>query len=200
MKFAVSAYGIGLNIGGVNKMESNVHKWDAFYEKIPTYHHAPESYIAAAKFLESCTTVEDWGCGGGGFMKYRPDAIGVDGSDTPHARKRFVDLTTYTTTCEGIHIRHVFEHNYEWAKILKNALTSATKKIAITFFIPLAQTLFTSEIRNNATIGINVPDLRIAETEFKNILDRFTIANVQSVILENSATQYHTEQMIFITL
>lgn len=179
-------------------METNKNKWDKFYEKIPTHHHAQESYMRAAKFLQTCSKVEDWGVGHGGFLKYRPDAIGIDGSNTPFARKKYVDLTQYTSPCDGIHIRHVLEHNYEWKKIIENALKSAKKRIVVTFFIPMAVlTRLTEQLCDNNEIGINVPDLRISEYEFSELIKNHVvyIENIKS-----PETRYGWEQIVYIHL
>jgi hypothetical protein len=37
-----------------------------------------------------------------------------------------VDLAHYRSNVPGIFMRHILEHNYEWARILDNALASFT--------------------------------------------------------------------------
>src|SRR5262249_21544228 len=97
------------------------------------------TYRLGAKFLEDCAVVEDWGVGAGGFKRYRPDAIGIDGSKTPFADK-IVDLVSYRSNVDGIFIRHVLEHNYDWPRILDNPLHSA-KKVCVLFFVPFSTEL-----------------------------------------------------------
>jgi len=183
-------------------MESNVKKWDKWYENLTesrgafVYGETP-TYELAAKFLEDCETVEDWGCGAGGFLRFCDRAIGVDGSNTPHAQKKFIDLVNYTSESDGIHVRHVLEHNYEWKKILNNILKSARKKIVITMFIPLGDE--TKEIAHNKKHGVDVPDLLISKEEFMDIVKNYNITNIEFVTMD-TATGYNKEEIIYISL
>ena len=182
--------------------ESNVGKWDGWYKNLPdtpgSFQYGDTlTYELAAKFLEDCTEVEDWGVGGGGFLRYRPDAIGVDGSDTKFAQKKYIDLRKYTTNVEGVHIRHIFEHNYNWKDILENAVKSATKKLAITMFIPLI-TEDSKELAHNAQHGVDVPDMAINEKEFMNVITKMNPSNIHREIF-STATGYNKEEIIFIT-
>jgi len=63
--------------------------------------------------------------------------IGIDGSDTPFA-SRIADLRTYRSKAEGILIRHVLEHNYDWEAILAGAVESFQKKLCLILFTPFA--------------------------------------------------------------
>jgi hypothetical protein len=182
--------------------ESNVGKWDGWYKNLPD---TPSSfqygdtltYELAAIFLQDCNEVEDWGVGGGGFLRYRPDAIGVDGSDTKFAQKKYIDLRKYTTNVEGVHIRHIFEHNYNWKDILENAVKSATKKLAITMFIPLI-TEDSKELAHNAKYGVDVPDMAINEKEFMDVIVKMNPNNIHREIF-STETGYNKEEIIFIT-
>lgn len=171
-------------------MTSNVGKWDNWYRELGTTPSAfryseTETYKIAAKFLADCETIEDWGVGGGGFLNHCKRAIGVDGSNTPFAAKKYIDLCNYKTSCEGIHLRHVLEHNYEWEKILINALKSATKKIVITFFIPLNDG-DTIELAHNLEFGVDVPDLSISKNKFDSIISKYNIYNIDVDIVETN--------------
>jgi hypothetical protein len=156
-------------------VESNIHKWDNFFRSNKRFDKKPFvlSMDLGSKFLEDCKTVEDWGCGDGIFKFYRDDAIGVDGSDTPGANKKFIDLTDYITDCEGIFLKHVLEHNYGWKRIVHNMLTSFSKKICIVMFIPFGETEKT--IEQNYEHSWKVPNLIISKKEFKEILDQYKI-------------------------
>ena len=78
--------------------------------------------------LKDCKIIEDWGCGMGWFKQFvKSKYIGLDGSKTPHSDKK-VDLTKYKSSVDGIFMRHILEHNFEWEKILRNACQSFTKK------------------------------------------------------------------------
>lgn len=184
--------------------KSNLGKWDKWYselnpdDKPNAYKYSEtETYIIAAEFLKDCEVVEDWGVGAGGFLNHLPTAIGVDGSNTPFATKKYIDLCNYITECDGIHLRHVLEHNYEWHKILHNAMKSATKKICITFFIPLNET-DTIELAHNLKHGVDVPDLSISRDEFDAILDEYNPKSIDVDVLE-TATGYGIEIVCKIT-
>jgi hypothetical protein len=98
------------------------------------------TYQMAAAFLADVDTVEDWGCGAGGFKRFclAPTYRGIDGSRTPHADE-IVDLCAYRSTAEGILLRHVLEHNPRWLTMLDNALASFTRKLCLILFTPLSQ-------------------------------------------------------------
>lgn len=183
---------------------SNVGKWDNWYQDFKT-NNSPTSYKygetltyqVGADFLSDCATIEDWGVGGGGFLRFCPTAIGIDGSDTPFAQKKHVDLCKYESSVEGVHMRHVLEHNYEWEKVFTNALKSATKKMCLTLFIPLA-TGETQELAHNLPHGVDVPDLSISKEKFDKILEK---SKPKSVEIESfdTATGYNKEIVYKIT-
>lgn len=176
-------------------MESNVHKWDGWYNKLNNtlFYGKTVTYELGSKFLEDCKVVEDWGTGGGGFKSYRPDAIGVDGSNTPFADKKFIDLTDYISECDGIFMRHILEHNYEWQKILHNALKSARKKICLVMFIPFSD----FETKQLAYNSIKVPDLSISRYEFYDIIKQYPDFKYSAEEFKTD-TQYKYEQIIYI--
>ncbi len=119
-----------------------------------------KTYELGAEFLKDCRTIEDWGCGRGFFKQYvekmepvfipgsgfhKVQYTGIDmGVDSVQQPNPFADLQVPTLVHylsnpqpEGIFIRHVLEHNFEWNMILANALKSATKKIYIAIYTPL---------------------------------------------------------------
>src|SRR4030042_6592734 len=148
-------------------MESNVNKWNFWqWNPIRVFSNC-KSMDLGNKFLKDCKTVEDWGTGDGLFKFYRKDAVGVDGSNTPGADKKFIDLINYISDCEGIFIRHVFEHNFEWDKILFNSLKSATKKICIVMFIPFSD----NDTVENKSSPNGVPNLSISNKKFFKIIE-----------------------------
>ncbi len=101
--------------------KSNLGKWNDYYRDLSVDPKAAPrygdevTYLMAAAFLADIDTVEDWGCGRGGFRRFcvSPNYIGIDSSETPFADK-IVDLCTYRSTAPAILIRHVLEHNYNW--------------------------------------------------------------------------------------
>lgn len=122
---------------------SNVGKWDEHYANLTKSEPYGDvtTYVEAAEWMSNCRRIEDWGCGKGYFRQVLaeldPDIeyLGVDGSASPFADV-VTDLTTYTSTSEGILLRHVLEHDYDWRKILDNAIASFTKKLIIVLFTP----------------------------------------------------------------
>lgn len=178
------------------EMETNIHKWDNIFNKLnknPLFYGKTITYELGNEFLSDCNVVEDWGTGGGGFKSYRQNAIGVDGSNTPFADKKFIDLRNYISECDGIFMRHVLEHNYEWEKILHNVLKSAKKKICLIMFIPFSD----AKTKQLAFNSIGVPDLSISKYEFYNILKEYPEFTYRSEELKTD-TQYKYEQIIYI--
>ncbi len=115
-----------------------MNKWNDWYQKIDPKNASSFvygdtiTYELGYNFLKNCKSIEDWGCGTGGFKRFiqKNDDIkyiGIDGSITPFADIQ-QDLTIYKSKPEGIFMRHVLEHNYEWEKILNNACGSFQKK------------------------------------------------------------------------
>jgi hypothetical protein len=154
---------------------SNLGKWDDWYkglqpgqENIALYGEAL-TYRMAAAFLADAKDVEDWGCGKGGFRLFCQGRYkGVDGSHTPYA-DQIADLCTYRSSPEGILLRHVLEHNYDWEKILHSAIQSFRKKLCIVLFTPFA-TGATTEIAHNRHLGVDVPDLSLSQAEIERHL------------------------------
>lgn len=180
---------------------TNVGKWENHYQDLDakpdsTLYGNTITYQIAAEFLADCNSVEDWGVGTGGFLNYRPDAIGIDGSKTPFA-KTIADLAAYSSNVEGVHMRHVLEHNYDWQLVLRNALKSASKKICITNFIPFGEV--TKQIAHNLEVfGIDVPDMQLGRTEFESIIYEHNPSRVE-VLTYATETQYGEETVFLIT-
>jgi hypothetical protein len=184
-------------------LENNLNKWDDWYKNLddkPSEFHYGNTltYLKSAEFLEDCNEIEDWGVGAGGFLRFRPDAIGVDGSNTVFAKKPNTDLKIYKSNCECINMRHVLEHNYLWEEILKNILSSATRKITLVTFVPFSDNE-TKELAHNQKHGVDVPDLSLDRKKFFEIINSF---NPKSVISEKFETEtgYGQEEIFYITL
>lgn len=136
-------------------------KWDEWYKDADTMgsfaYGDTITYKLAADFLADMKEVEDWGCGTGGFKRlYKGKYTGIDGSDNPFVDK-VVDLQTYQSSVDGIMMRHVLEHNYNWKDILANAVSSFKKKYCLILFTPLLDE--TQEIAHNKKHGVDVPDI-----------------------------------------
>jgi hypothetical protein len=110
--------------------------------------------------MRDCPTVEDWGCGGGGLSEYiEPQRyVGVDSSETPFATVR-ADLATYDASADGIVLRHVLEHNEDWAAILDNAVHSFKRRLCIVLFTPIVNS--TRVLHREPEYG-NVPVIAFA--------------------------------------
>ena len=136
-------------------------RWDRWYKNVKeagSFRYGDTiTYRLAGEFMKDMREVEDWGCGTGGFRKfYSGKYIGVDGSANPFVDK-IADLRTYRSNVDGIVMRHVLEHNYDWERILRSALTSFKKKLCIIVFTPFAER--TGEIAHNKRFGVDVPDI-----------------------------------------
>jgi len=149
---------------------TNVGKWDRWYlglqERAP--YGDTESYQLGADWLAGCSIIQDWGCGKGWFAKFMSEDqtyIGVDGSHTPFANV-ITDLATYRSSTDGLFMRHVLEHNYEWVQILTNAVDSFTYRMALILFTPLEDE--TREITFAEDPG--VPDLALGRSQLEQII------------------------------
>ena len=117
--------------------------------------------------------------------------IGIDGSDTKHADVK-ADLTKYVSECEGLYMRHILEHNFEWKSILENACKSFTKKMVLVLFTPLVEKTTTICINS-----INVPDISFCKKDITDIFDKYDI-NYSMETIKNSATQYNIEYIFYL--
>ena len=149
-------------------------KWSKWYKDIsvnnPKLHKYGDTstYQIAADFLSDMEKIEDWGCGPGRFRKfYNGKYIGVDGTKNIFVDK-VKDLRKYKSNTDGIIMRHVLEHNYDWEKILKNAVKSFKKKFCLILFTPFAVT--THQIDFNEKIG--VPDIAFKKEDIEKCLDK----------------------------
>lgn len=123
------------------RIAQNTAKWDSIYRNLTEERLWGDetTYRLAAEYFADVDVVEDWGCGSGGFRHFcKTRYIGIDGSNTPFADK-IVDLCNYTSSADGILLRHVLEHNVEWEKILQNAVNSFRKKLCIILFTPFGR-------------------------------------------------------------
>ena len=179
-------------------------KWNEWYKDITSNdlgsfrYGNTITYELGYNFLQSCDKIEDWGCGTGGFKvlfnnntvnKY----IGVDGSKTPFANIK-TDLTSYNSNVDGIFMRHVLEHNYEWKLILENACKSFKQKMCLVLFTPFSDE--TKEIAHNLKHGVDVPDISFDKNELINIFERYNIK--YELITLNTQTGYDVEHIFYL--
>lgn len=151
-------------------------KWNEWYKDVSTesaFRYGDTlTYEKGFDFLKTCGTVEDWGCGTGGFKRFFKNSdvnyVGLDGSDTPFSDRK-VDLTLYTSQVDGVFMRHVLEHNYEWKSILMNALRSFGQKMCLVMFTPFSDE--TKEIAHNRGHGVDVPDISFRKEDLTDLFD-----------------------------
>jgi hypothetical protein len=152
--------------------KSMLGKWDEWYRKVgvagPFRYGDTITYSLAGEFMKDMTEVEDWGCGTGGFRPFfKGKYIGVDGSANPFVDK-IADLRDYRSRVEGIVMRHVLEHNYDWERVLRNALESFQNKLCIIIFTPFVER--TGEIAHNQKFGVDVPDIAFNKGQIEGAL------------------------------
>ncbi|MPZ20855.1 MAG: hypothetical protein GEV06_23545 [Luteitalea sp.] len=61
---------------------------------------------------------------------------GIDGTALPFCDE-VVDLVQYRSTVPGIFMRHLLEHNDDWARVLDNALASLTERMVLDLSSPV---------------------------------------------------------------
>jgi len=175
---------------------SNVGKWDSHYADVvePQPYGPSPSYELGAAFLAGCDTVEDWGCGLGWFRRFNRSAryVGVDGSASKFADV-VDDLVTRDTTVDGIFMRHVLEHNYDWQLLLDNALVSFTRRMVLVTFTPWTEQTPHEELRFEDAYG--VPTLAL---NHDLLINHFVGFDVDEVRVESPATFYGRETVFTI--
>lgn len=149
-------------------------RWDKWYKdvnKMGSFRYGnTASYQLAEDFLQGLD-VEDWGCGAGGFRRlHKGGYVGIDGTKNPFVDK-VVDLRHYRSRVDGINMRHVIEHNYDWRMVLENALASFNKRFCLTLFTPFQDE--TKEIVHNAKDGVDVPDMGFKQSDIEDYLKPF---------------------------
>jgi len=149
-------------------MMSNLNKWNRWYHDLsePQAYGNTRTYQIGADWLADCKVIEDWGCGKGWFSTFvGPEQVyvGVDGSKTPYATKQ-ADLVDYQSTCDGLFMRHVLEHDPRWEVILFNAMQSFLHRMCLVLFTPRNE-MGTTQIAWNDDPG--VPDLSLGRHEIE---------------------------------
>lgn len=123
---------------------SPIGAWDARHAHVqqPTAYGGQESYLACLDFFRGCQFVEDWGCGCGWFAHLvtsqgTPFIVrNIDGSESRFCDE-VADLRTHVGRGDGILLRHVLEHNHDWADVLRNAILSPVKRLAVVLYTPM---------------------------------------------------------------
>ncbi len=185
-----------------SKISSRLGLWDKTYQgdhPRMVYHDASTAKIAGQFLREKyILSVEDWGCGFGGFQKYigaHQSYRGIDGSHSQYASK-VVDLVEYTSSVDAIHMRHVLEHNPDWESILKNAIASFQKRMILTLFTPFqTKTRVLQRYENFNNTGVEMIDIGFCKEDLTAIF-----STVKWTLLENihTQTQYKVEHIYFL--
>jgi hypothetical protein len=91
--------------------------------------------------LETCDSIEDWGCGMAWGQRYALGRYkGIDGSpDAAKYADEICDLRDYRSQVDGIFMRHILEHNWDWQIILGNVMGSFRKRFTLILFTPFSQ-------------------------------------------------------------
>jgi len=160
----------------------------------PTTARVAGGYLNRAGIL----TVEDWGCGLGGFKHCIGGAqhyVGIDGSRSPYA-DLIVDLMQYTSSADAVHVRHVLEHNPGWAQILANALRSFRKRMVLTLFTPFQDaTRVIARYPNFNGSGVEMVDIGFAREDIVSAFGNATWFSVENI---RTDTQYGQEHVFFL--
>jgi hypothetical protein len=101
------------------------------------------------------------------------------------------DLTAYQSSTEGVFVRHVLEHNHDWAAILDRAVSSCTRRFALVLFVPPGDAL--RQVGFSRDVG--VPDLSLPAAEIEARLRPFH----RTRLVIRTATQYGEETCYFAT-
>jgi hypothetical protein len=170
--------------------DTKLENWN--YGTTPQFPYGDEtSYRKAIEFLDGPYIIEDWGCGTAWARKFvkRGRYIGIDGSWSMHC-DTVADLRKYRSSADAILIRHILEHNWEWRKILKNALASFQKKLCMVLF-----TQFGEETRSIGSTKENVPDISFRKEDLLEFLRPFHFTEEPL----QTATQYGIEHIFYVT-
>ena len=176
--------------------------WNKTYEgDLPQMvYHDPSTAKAAGQFLNQhdIVSVEDWGCGFGGFQEYigsHQNYIGLDGSQTQYAAK-IVDLENYMSSVDAIHMRHVLEHNPAWLAILKNAVNSFKKRMVLTIFTPFqAETSILRRYSNFNNTGVEMVDIGFLKSDLTDMFESVKWTSIENI---KTRTQYDVEHIFFL--
>ncbi|HVO10128.1 MAG TPA: galactosyltransferase-related protein [Vicinamibacteria bacterium] len=174
--------------------QSSAGRWDALHQGVrePWPYGDPTTYLRGAAFLQGLA-VEDWGCGPGWFRGCVDGPFrGVDGSRTP-AVDAVVDLCEYTSCTPGLFMRHVLEHNQDWQRILRNAVSSFTGRMVLVIFTPFAphtRVLCNREYRP----GLFIPEISFARRDLLREIEPFLVGE-ESLRTE---TQYGIEHVFYL--
>lgn len=169
-------------------------KWDYKAITEPSRYGDEATYVKAGAWLDGCgPVVEDWGCGTGYARKcfIKSKYVGVDGSWSKFSDV-VADLRIHRSSCDGILLRHVLEHDYDWLLILENAVKSFKRRMAIAFFIPPEPFTRVHSIEENG-----VPNLVIGREGIARALRGLAVREEVVTGLEHTYP-YHEELVLYV--
>ncbi|MCK9351244.1 MAG: glycosyltransferase domain-containing protein [Candidatus Paceibacterota bacterium] len=177
--------------------DSMLGKWDRWYKNVGDMgafrYGDTVTYGMAADFMADIEEVEDWGCGTGGFKRfYKGKYVGVDGSANKFVDK-VADLRVYRTNVDGIVMRHVLEHNYDWKPVLENAVASFNKKLCLIIFTPFSDA--TKQVAHNKKYGVDVPDISFSKKDIEGCFAGLNFRREENI---KTKTGYGVEHIYFI--
>jgi hypothetical protein len=201
----ILAPGSGVNLRPWNEMVEPEHqgifRWYSpemvgawKYETLDRFQYGDNmSYRKGIAFLDGHGTVEDWGCGFAHARTFliRSHYVGIDGSS--RLADKIVDLREYTSDADCIFMRHVLEHNLDWKKILKNAVASFRRRMALIIFTPFAEDTRVIATSTSVT-SVPVPDIAFRREDLTHFFEHLRFSEET---LETD-TQYGAEHVFYI--
>lgn len=166
------------------------------YGAIPQFPYGEEtSYRKAIEFLDGPWVIEDWACGTAWARRFvkRGRYIGIDGSWSLHC-DLIADLRTYRSSADAILMRHLLEHNWEWEKILENALSSFQKKFSLVLFTPFSDQTHPIQMSKVGGGDATVPDLSFRKQDLLDVIGSLPFEEESF----KSDTQYGAEHIFYV--
>ena len=167
---------------------TNLGKWQSLYQDSTPFPFGSDStYRIGAEFLAGCRTIDDWGCGTqwfrGVMQGLNPETriTGLDGS--AGYCDQIVDLREYVPAelPDGLILRHVLEHNFDWRIILNRALKSFTHRMILILCTPTVEQE-TLLYEHSFPEGVSCPYLSLPQSELEQILASYGLSFHQETI------------------
>jgi glycosyltransferase involved in cell wall biosynthesis len=124
------------------------------------------TYKRGAAYLSGVGRVEDWGCGSAYFRRFIPAGcyLGID-RDPAACCDLAADLAGYTSTTDGVFLRHVLEHDARWRTILSNALASFRRRMVLVVSTPFVRATTEHDPLQGPTAGALCPEIHFCRTD-----------------------------------
>jgi glycosyltransferase involved in cell wall biosynthesis len=139
---------------------------DAGHKARPRRAGCDTTYKRGAAYLAAVGRVEDWGCGAAYFKRFMPPDCyrGID-LDPAVSADHTADLATYTSTIDGIFMRHVLEHDLRWHSLLRNALASFRRRMVLVVYTPFVRATEEHHRALGRTEGRLWPEIRFCRAD-----------------------------------